>query len=357
MAYSGGPSDKDVKRLKDFFIKKSELTLKYTNGPAMRLMAFSKTNLPREEWRERTKRKFAELLGMPSMHPTYESVTELRKMDMEGVTIHALVMQIDNTLSIPAYLLVPDNPKTVKIPVMAIHGHGDVEPSIGSMDEYHHYYALELAKDGHTVLAPELRGFSTLGDLDDGIPVDRLDYWVNGTNFTAVTDAFLYGKTLVGETVEDLLRWENWFANTENFDQLDVTGISYGGDLSIYYPVFSHRVHRIFASGTFGSFTLIYKKCHNAPAHGIPHVLKWMDRADIAGLNAPTPIMFHYGAYDTTSATNASAAYNGSVPEALKELKVIYKAFGAPDNAIQEYVSQGKHHEYDIPKLLEYLDE
>jgi hypothetical protein len=61
----------------------------------------------------------------------------------------------------------------------------------------------------------------------------------------------------------------------------------YGGDLALTYAVFSTRVCRIFASGTLGSFEPIFSEGRNAPAHCVPGVLEWLDRADIAGLNAP----------------------------------------------------------------------
>lgn len=173
--------------------------------------------------------------------------------------------------------------------------------------------------------------------------------------YTLQTDAFIHGRTLIGDTITDLRCWEAWLhANDPNLS-IDVVGISWGGDLACAYPVFSNRVRSIFASGTLGSFEAIFADGGNAPAHCIPGVLQWLDRADIAGMNAPTPIMLHYGALDTPSPTNPSAAYNHSVPESITRLREIYAAAGAGEN-VDLHVSEGRHHELDIPTILTWLD-
>lgn len=43
-------------------------------------------------------------------------------------------------------------------------------------------------------------------------------------------------------------------------------------------------------------FEPIFSQGRNAPAHCVPGVLDWLDRADIAGLNAPRPLMLPYAA-------------------------------------------------------------
>ncbi len=336
----------------NFIIQKEELHIDFEQESAELSLAFKNYKGQPEEWRQASQNKFRELIGFDQ--PGSAPVKKIRELEFEGVNLQAFIMTISDQLSIPAYVLQPEGGNPPRSAVMAIHGHGRVEPAIGAYDDYHHKMAFELAKAGHLVIAPELRGFSKLNNMAEHDSLDRLDYWEGWYQFTLATDGFLYGNTMIGETVEDLIRWENWFTKEYQVDQLDVCGISYGGDLAIYYPVFSEKVNRIFCSGSMGSFSWIFRSCYNAPAHCIPGVLDWMDRADIAGLLAPSPILIHYGELDTPGDGNASAAYNPSGKPAYEELKTIYEAFGVTD-AISWLVTKGKHHEMDIPALIDYF--
>ena len=342
--------DPERNELERFLIQQPELKLTYHHSPSERALSFQNYVGDFKSWKQEIRQKFAEITGYQP--PEKREVSELRTLKHGGITIHALIMAVSGDLTIPGYLLEPEGPS--KGAVMAIHGHGSVEPMIGLADDYHHRFAYELAKAGYTVLAPELRGFSTLGDLAWQEEIDRLDYWNTHSQFTLVTDGFLYGDSLIGETTEDLVAWEDWFFDQFDFQEIDVAGISYGGDLALFYPVFSERVRRIFSSGSLGSFSLIFSRCYNAPAHCIPHILRWMDRSDVAGLNVPRPILLHYGELDTPSETNHSASYNESVESSLKELKDIYRQMQAEDQ-INLYVTPGSHHEMDIEALLDFL--
>ncbi|MBN1185396.1 MAG: hypothetical protein JXB49_24135 [Bacteroidales bacterium] len=342
-----------VLEIKKFLITKEELNLsfKYTNPERKFSYKNYKGNYP--EWKKEVLQKFAELIAYEP--PQDKEVTELRKMIYGGITYHALVMQVSSQLTIPAYLLVPEG--ALKGKVMAVHGHGMVEPVIGTTDDYHHRYAYELAKAGYMVLCPELRGFSTLGDLSSNIELDNLDYWVyHGRQFTLITEGFQHGKTLIGETIADLVAWETWWAKAYNVKSFDVAGISYGGDLVLYYPVFSKRVNKIFCSGSLGSFEGIFATSYNAPAHCIPGILEWMDRSDITGLNAPRPIMLHYGELDTPGPDNHSASYNKTVEPAISELKAIYANEKAEDKVYLR-VTSNSYHEMDNELLKDFLSD
>ncbi len=343
--YSGS-----VNQLDSFLISKPELILSFHHPVPEIKLAYKSYRGDFEEWKKVAKQKFSELISYES--PVNREVTVLRKKEIDGIVYHAMVMKVSEDLSIPAYLLEPAG--EIRGAVMAIHGHGSVEPMIGLRDDYHHKFAYELAKSGFVVIAPELRGFSTLSDLAEQVPIARLDYWVSNSHYTLVTDGFLYGKTLIGQTIEDLIAWEEWFFKHFDFENLSVAGISYGGDLALYYPVFSKRVSKIFCSGSLGSFSLIFSRCYNAPAHAIPGILKWLDRSDIAGLNVPRPILLHYGELDYPSEKNASASYNESVGVSVEEIKEIYAQEGA-ESYIEMKVTSGKKHEMDVDLLLSFM--
>jgi dienelactone hydrolase len=340
-----------------FFIKPGEVNRRLQRPAGERRLAFAKHQGEFEPWRERCKAKLAELLNVAEPKPC--EVRKLRETRVEGVRIEALVMKVSDDVSIPAYLLFPETPTGRATAVFAIHGHGEIEPCIGQRDEYHHQFALKLAQAGHVVLCPEIRGFGALSDMAADREGHRLDYWnaakrVNDRQFTLVTDALVKGETIIGETISDLLRWEDYLVREHEVETIKVAGLSYGGDVALMYPVFSQRVERIFASGSFGSFSPIFSRCYNAPAHCIPNVLQWMDRADIAGLNAPRPIALHYGERDIPSKDNYSAAYNETVTPALEQLRKIYAAAGAGEK-VQLIVGRNQGHEMDIEALLAFM--
>lgn len=335
-----------------------ELTLQIERRVPERRLGFAHAALPHREWATAARDRLADLLAWPSQ-PEQADATVVRTVVAGGVRTDIIRLDAEAGLSVPGYLLTPEGRSgPLGRVVVALHGHSEVESVLavdGVPEDYHHRFAHHLARIGHAVLVPELRGFGALYDLAQQGSGANLRYWRWGTPmaYTLQTDAFLDGHSMLGDTVADLLRWEAWLAATHGVEDIDVVGISWGGDLACSYPVFSNRVRSIFASGTLGSFADAFRIAGNAPAHCLPGVLGWLDRADIAGLNAPTPIAVHYGALDVPGPDNASAAYNDSARGSVDELGAVYAAAGGPEPEL--IVSDGLGHEMDLEALTGWL--
>lgn len=335
-----------------------ELTLRVGRRAAERRLAFGTAGLSHREWAAAARERLISLLALPS-RPGQAAAEVVRTVTADGVRTEVVRLACEPGLSLPGYLLAPvDGPESASRIVLALHGHGEVEATLavdGVHEDYHHRVAHQLALAGHRVFVPELRGFGALFDPAAQLPGTALRYWRWGQSmaYSLQTDAFLYGHSLLGDTVADLLQWESWLATERGVEAIDAVGISWGGDLACTYPIFSDRVRSIFASGTLGSFAEIFRTCGNAPAPCLPGVLRWLDRSDIAGLNAPTPITLHYGERDVPGPDNPSAAYTDSVPGALAELRAVYAAAGGPEPEL--IISAGLGHEMDLAALTDWL--
>jgi len=352
----------------NFLIDSSELQLQFRHPAGRRALSYKNIGGDFEPWRKQCKAKLAELLGL-QIPAGPGKVSQLRETSAgpadQGVRVKALLMQVDPHLTIPAYLLLPASPPAGRggrpgTAVMAIHGHspGKAEGCLGLKPSGYNGFAMELAKAGYVTLLPIHRGFGVLRDLSLGRAGYRLDY-EQSAHFAYVMDAFLRGLTVVGENIADLLRWEAWLAEQCQVEDVLVAGLSYGGDLAFAYPVFSHRVRKIFASGSSGSYALHFCRCYNGPAHCVPGIVNWMERSDVAGLNAPRPLAIHYGEFDTPRLNedgkeNWSAAYNEDVPDLIEEARRIYTAAGAADN-VKLVVTKGVGHIMDVAALLEFF--
>lgn len=147
---------------RDFLIQASELRLEFERAPGARALSFANFPAAPEEWRARCRAKLAELLGLEV--PAAGPVRELRRTERDGIVYRALVMDAGPSLTLPAYLLEPASGAR-RSAVLALHGHGQVEQVIGYFEDYHRRFGLELARAGHLVLCPALRGFGPLADM------------------------------------------------------------------------------------------------------------------------------------------------------------------------------------------------
>src|SRR5262249_50057106 len=127
-----------------FLIQSAEVKRAFRYPDSPRRLSFANHTGGYAQWRDRCKEKLTELLNVKQPAPC--AVKELRQTVYHGVRIKALIMTVSDDLAIPAYLLAPEKPAETTNAILAIHGHGTVEPCVGARDEYHHRFAWELAR-------------------------------------------------------------------------------------------------------------------------------------------------------------------------------------------------------------------
>ena len=123
-------------------------------------------------------------------------VETVAKIERAGYTIHKLVLTVDERLLLPALAFVPANPKGRA--TLYLHGTSmtaDAAPG-GPIEK--------LVKEGHVVLAAELRG---IGETETGH--DKRDYGSGyfGRDNQEIFLAYLIGKSYVGMRADDVQRW------------------------------------------------------------------------------------------------------------------------------------------------------
>ena len=114
-------------------------------------------------WLERRRARLGELLG-PEPAPVPLNLETLESEACDGYRRDTVVFDSEDTMSVPAYLLVPDDAegRPPGPAVLACHGHGPGKSQVVGLthtDMPNADYGLQLVRRGYVVLAPDLRCF------------------------------------------------------------------------------------------------------------------------------------------------------------------------------------------------------
>lgn len=143
------------------------------------------------------RRLIRETVGAQTPEPlTKQHVEMVGQIERDGCAIRKLVLTTDDGLRLPALAFVPSQPSGVA--VLYLHGESlQTDAARGGPVE-------SLVKQGHVVLAAELRG---IGETETGH--DRTDFGKGrfGRDNLEIFLAYLMGKSFVGMRVDDTVRW------------------------------------------------------------------------------------------------------------------------------------------------------
>jgi dienelactone hydrolase len=287
-------------------------------------------------WRERVRARLTDRLGPdPQAVPLDVEIGD--EVALDGYTRARVVFDSEATMSVPAFLLVPDARRDGPAgpAVLAVHGHGPGKAAVCAVegvDTAGGAYAHELARRGYVVLAPDLRCFGERSDprWDDS------DKYECDWNLVA---ALMAGRNPLAQNLWDMRRSLDVLAKHPLVDpaRLGVAGLSYGGTITLFLAALDERVRVAVVSGYLSS----WRAAHTVPwnmcgSQILPGLLADFEHVDIAALIAPRALLAESGTDDLIFPVAAAR-------DTVAQLHRVYAALGAPDDALVHDVFEGGH--------------
>jgi dienelactone hydrolase len=284
-----------------------------------------------DAWRARCRDRLATLLG-PFPEPVAADFEVLEEERADGYRRQKVVFDSERTMSVPAYLLLPDGREAPGAAVLAIHGHGpgkSVVCGIEQTEAPNGDYAHQLAQCGYVVLAPDLRCF---GERRDWNPPD---HYACDTN---LVHAVMAGANPLAQNLWDLICSLDVLAAHPLVDpgRIGAAGLSYGGTMTFLLAALDARVKAAVVSGYVSSWAEAHKVPWNmCGSQVLPGMLGQLEHVDIGALVAPRPLLVETGTEDMIFPLAAAEA-------AVRELREVYRHLGDAD-ALEHDVFDGDH--------------
>ena len=247
-----------------------------------------------DAWRWRCRHRLTEMLG-PSPAPVPLRFETLGSVECEGYRRDAVVFDAEETMSVPAYLLVPHGRVAPGPAVLAVHGHGPGKSEACGLERTgtpNADYAHQLAQRGYVVLAPDLRCF---GERLDWNPPDHYGCDTN------LVHAVMAGINPLAQNLWDMARALDVLEGHPLVDphRIGMVGLSYGGTVTLFTAACDERVAAAVVSGYFSSWAESHKMPWNmCGSQVMPGMLGTIEHVDLGALVAPRPLLIETGTDD-----------------------------------------------------------
>jgi len=315
-----------------------------------RLMATEQTDpLPVDDlsafdpWRHRFDQRLRDALA-PWPRPVPLDLEVNGEVACDGYRRLSVVFDSEETMSVPAYLLVPDGRRSPGPAVLAAHGHGPGKSLVCGMEEEAAVgsdYAAELARRGYVVLAPDLRCF---GERADWNPPDHYGCDTN------LVHQVMGGWNPLTQNLWDLSRALDVLEEHPlvDPDRLGMVGFSYGGTVTLFLAALDQRVAAAVVSGYFSSWAEAHKVPWNmCGSQVMVGMLGQMEHLDLGALIAPRPLLVVSGRDDPLfPVASAQASISG--------LRRVYDHLGAGDRL--EHDAFDGEHQWHGARAYPFLD-
>ena len=294
---------------------------------------------------ESIKQKAKELFNLSLLNECNVSLEKVGEtLDYPEYTLQKYSMKICDNLVSAVFILVPKNIKEPTSGVVALCGHGygvrhilniskkGRKKRFRYIDNYQKNFAVELAKKGCVVIAPELFGFGEARLRKDLIK----PFYISSCDELS-HHLLPYGLTTASLRVFQAIKCVDVLMQNENVDnsRIGCMGISGGGLTALYASVLDERIQKIVISGYVNTFRDSILSMWHCPDNYIPNILRVGEIYDFASALAPRGLLIESGTKDKLFPIDASY-------EAHEKIKRVYALADASDK-LQIDVFDGKH--------------
>jgi dienelactone hydrolase len=292
-----------------------------------------------DAWRDRCRARLTELLGpQPDRVPL--ALETLDSTPCDGYRRDLVVYDTEDVMSVPAFLLVPDDRREAGPAVLAVHGHGPGKSLVCGLEQTeapNGDYAVQLVREGFVVLAPDLRCF---GERLDWNPED---HYACDTN---LVHAVMAGISPLTQNLWDLARSLDVLEQHDLVDpaRIGVAGLSLGGTMSLFLAATDERVSAAVVSGYLSSWGEAHKVPWNmCGSQVMSGMLGSIEHVDLGALAAPRPLLVETGTEDLIFPLAAARA-------SIEQLRTLYSSMGAGDR-LEHDVFEGDHQWHGVHAL------
>lgn len=267
-----------------------------------------------------------------------------KPVDFSDFTLQKYTFHLCDGLKSAVFILTPKKLLSPAPAVVALCGHGYGVRQILSIsksgkrkriryfDNYQKGFAVELAKKGCIVAAPELFGFGEARlkkDLSKPFYISSCDELSH--------HLLPYGLTTASVRIFQTTACADILLNIKDVDpeRLGCMGISGGGLTALYTSVLDERFRRTVVSGYVNSFRSSILSMWHCPDNYIPNILRTGEIADFAASLAPRELLIESGKKDKLFPIDASL-------EAHKKITAVYSLMNAADK-LKIDIFDGKH--------------
>ncbi|CAI6083105.1 dienelactone hydrolase family protein [Cohnella sp. JJ-181] len=326
-------------------------SLYQTNAPRF---AFDASDAaPLTQWQDALRGKLAELLGGLDEEPAPTDPVVLEETSCDGYIRLRIEYTVEEGLRAPAYVLIPEARPAPLPAVVACHGHGYGSREIVGLPPdghpqpdgpgYQKNFAVELARRGFLVIAPEILGFgeTRLAEHSDAPPNKDSCHRIS-------TYLMMLGRTTLGMRVKQVMRAIDYLQSRGdvNMNRVGCMGISGGGTLTVFTAALDPRINAAVVSGYANTFHDSILAMHHCLCNFVPHLLEYAEMPDIIGLLAPRPLLIESGADDPIYPI-------GAADRAYERVKLVYEVAGAADRLDRDTFDGG--HEISGMKAYPWL--